>query len=105
MPHDWVEIVKADPAADYRNISVEWKDKVVSEFAPGRAHIPDNTDQAASRNKNTEYMPPHLFQLAKEDFVFLDVPKLTGAFVIAFQIPASNPILLKYFYFPLVSHL
>jgi hypothetical protein len=61
---------------------VKWKDKVAPEVTPGYTNIPHNTDQASSRNQNTEYVLPHLFQFDKERFVFLYVSQLIRILII-----------------------
>jgi len=69
---------------------VEWKDTVPSEAAPGYAHIPHNADQPSSRNKNTEYMAPHLLHFSKECFIILNMSELLRVFIVTFQISARR---------------
>ena len=71
MPHNWIEVIKDYAPANDRNVRVKRKDKVASEVTSSKADIPDNADQASSRNQNTEYVLPHLFQFGEKRFIFL----------------------------------
>ena len=90
MPDNRIQIIEPDSPTNNADIRMQWKDKVPSEITSSDTDIPDDTNETPSGNKNPVDVPPDLFQFKQKCLVILNVSKLIGVFVVAFETPIGR---------------
>ena len=76
VPENGSEVVEADVPGPHDDVGVHRHDRMPAVLAAGQADVPYDAHEPAAGNQHSEAMSPYLVQLALEDVVVLDEPKL-----------------------------